>query len=76
MLFSALYVTVAFAATFPYNDENGIGGVIMQYRTNPRNGDALSALGFGCMRFTRRGGGIDQEKADREMGLARALGGD
>ncbi len=42
----------------------------MQYRTNPRNGDALSALGFGCMRFTRRGGSIDQEKANREMLLA------
>ena len=42
----------------------------MQYRTNPKNGDSLSALGFGCMRFTRRGGGIDQEKANRELALA------
>ncbi|MCC8122407.1 MAG: aldo/keto reductase [Oscillospiraceae bacterium] len=24
----------------------------MQYRTNPKNGDKLSTLGFGCMRFT------------------------
>lgn len=46
----------------------------MQYRTNPRNGDALSALGFGCMRFTRRGGGIDQDKADRELKRALDLG--
>ena len=46
----------------------------MQYRVNPRNGDSLSALGFGCMRFTRRGGGIDQEKANREMKLALDLG--
>ena len=46
----------------------------MQYRKNLKNGDALSALGFGCMRFTRRGGSIDQEKADREMGLALDLG--
>ena len=46
----------------------------MQYRTNPRNGDALSALGFGCMRFTKRGGGIDQEKANREMALALEKG--
>ena len=46
----------------------------MQYRINPRNGDSLSALGFGCMRFTRRGGGIDQEKANREMKRALELG--
>ncbi len=46
----------------------------MQYRTNPKNGDALSALGFGCMRFTRRGGGIDQAKANREMALALERG--
>jgi len=39
----------------------------MQYRTNPQNGQQLSALGYGCMRFTKRGGAIDQEKADREM---------
>ncbi len=46
----------------------------MQYRVNPKNGDSLSALGFGCMRFTRHGGGIDQEKANREMKLALDLG--
>ena len=42
----------------------------MQYRTNPRNGQPLPVLGFGCMRFTRKGGVIDQEKANREMKLA------
>ena len=46
----------------------------MQYRTNPKNGEPLSALGFGCMRFTKRGAAIDQQKADREMGLALDLG--
>ena len=46
----------------------------MQYRANPRNGAQLSALGFGCMRFTRRGGGIDQEKANRELKRALDLG--
>ncbi len=46
----------------------------MQYRTNPKNGDQLSALGFGCMRFTKRGGAIDQEKADRELALALERG--
>lgn len=46
----------------------------MQYRTNPKNGQPLSALGFGCMRFTRKGGGIDQEKANRELMRALELG--
>ncbi len=46
----------------------------MQYRTNPRNGDSLSVLGFGCMRFTKRGAAIDQEKANREMALALERG--
>ena len=46
----------------------------MQYRVNPENGKRLSALGYGCMRFTRKGGGIDQEKANRELKLALDLG--
>ena len=46
----------------------------MQYRINPRNSQRLSALGFGCMRFTKRGGAIDQEKANREMALALEKG--
>jgi hypothetical protein len=36
----------------------------MQYR-NDKNGVPLSALGFGCMRFTRSGASIDLEKAER-----------
>ena len=46
----------------------------MQYRVNPKNGQSLSALGYGCMRFTRKGGGIDQEKADKELTRALELG--
>lgn len=46
----------------------------MQYRKNPKNGAALSVLGFGCMRFTRNGNAIDQEKANREMALALERG--
>ena len=46
----------------------------MQYRTNPKNGQPLSALGYGCMRFTRKGGAIDQEKANRELKRALELG--
>ena len=46
----------------------------MQYRVNPKNGDSLSVLGFGCMRFIRKGGSIDQEKANREMKAALDAG--
>ena len=46
----------------------------MQYRLNPKNGQQLSALGYGCMRFSRKGGGIDQEKANRELKRALELG--
>ena len=38
----------------------------MQYRKD-RKGDDLSILGFGCMRFTRKGTGIDIEKAEKEI---------
>lgn len=46
----------------------------MEYRVNPRNGDRLSVLGYGCMRFTRKNGGIDQEKAEAEMLRGLELG--
>ena len=45
----------------------------MRYR-NDRHGDLISQLGFGCMRFTRRGVGIDYEKAEREVMRAIELG--
>ena len=38
----------------------------MQYR-NGVGGDLISALGFGCMRFSRKGGGIDFDKAESEL---------
>ena len=38
----------------------------MLYRKD-RNGNSLSILGFGCMRFTRKGAGIDIEKAEKEI---------
>lgn len=38
----------------------------MRYRTG-RHGERLSQLGYGCMRFTRSGGGIDLPKAEREV---------
>ncbi len=42
----------------------------MQYRIDPKSGNRLSVLGYGCMRFTRKGKGIDQEKAEKEMAYA------
>lgn len=43
--------------------------VPMQYRKN-KSGEDISLLGFGCMRFTRKGGGIDLDKAEKEIRLA------
>lgn len=42
----------------------------MQYRLDPKSGNQLSVLGYGCMRFTRKGKNIDQEKAEKEMSYA------
>ena len=38
----------------------------MQYRKD-KNGNELSILGFGCMRFTKKGGAIDIAKAEQEL---------
>ena len=42
---------------------------MMQYR-NDRYGRPLSALGYGCMRFTKGVRGIDLDKAEKELLLA------
>ena len=39
---------------------------VMLYRED-RSGQQISQLGYGCMRFTRKGGSIDFEKAEREV---------
>ncbi len=39
----------------------------MNYRTNPRNGDQLSILGYGCMRFPRKGKAIDLERTRQQV---------
>ncbi len=39
----------------------------MQYRLNQKNGDRLSVLGYGCMRFPRKGGKIDRAETERQI---------
>ncbi|QYZ78925.1 aldo/keto reductase [Methanofollis formosanus] len=39
----------------------------MQYRTVPKNGDRLSALGFGAMRLPTRMGRIDEARAIKQI---------
>ena len=41
----------------------------MRYRLD-RYGNQISQLGYGCMRFSRKGNGIDYEKAEKEVLLA------
>lgn len=45
----------------------------MQYR-NDKHGTPLSILGFGCMRFTKKGSSIDIEKAEKEIMAAYEAG--
>lgn len=45
----------------------------MQYRTD-KYGNKLSALGYGCMRFTRGVTGVDLEKTEREILAAYEAG--
>ena len=45
----------------------------MQYRKD-KNGTELSILGYGCMRFSRKGGGIDVDKTEREIMAAFRAG--
>ena len=42
----------------------------MQYRTNPKNGDRISQLGLGCMRFPKTAGRVDQRKANALVSAA------
>jgi hypothetical protein len=44
--------------------------ITMQYRRVPKNGDQLSALGFGAMRLPMQKGKIDEERARNQIRLA------
>ncbi|MCR4999217.1 MAG: aldo/keto reductase [Lachnospiraceae bacterium] len=45
----------------------------MEYRKN-RTGEPISILGYGCMRFTTKGGSIDLDKTERELMAAYEAG--
>ncbi len=45
----------------------------MQYRNN-RIGEPISLLGYGCMRFTKKGSGLDIAKAEKELLTAYQAG--
>ena len=45
----------------------------MQYR-NDKHGEKISMLGYGCMRFMKKGAGIDLRKAEREILTAYKAG--
>lgn len=45
----------------------------MQYR-NDKTGRPISILGYGCMRFTKKNGAFDLEKAEKEVMRAIELG--
>ncbi|MBT3260356.1 MAG: aldo/keto reductase, partial [Deltaproteobacteria bacterium] len=42
----------------------------MLYRHVPKNGDKLSILGYGCMRFPTRMNSINKELAERQLRAA------
>ena len=45
----------------------------MNYRDD-KKGEKLSLLGYGCMRFTKKGNSIDLDKAEKELMRAIELG--
>ena len=61
------------------NAGNAAGNGEMEMRVNPGNGDKVSLLGYGCMRFTMTKGGngediVDQENANKLIDYALANG--
>ena len=46
----------------------------MQYRKD-KYGNDISALGYGCMRFTKKGNSADLDKAEKEVMAAIEAGG-
>jgi predicted aldo/keto reductase-like oxidoreductase len=51
-------------------------GAMMQYRKIEKNGDEISALGYGAMRLPTKNGMIDKEKAKQQIYYAIDHGGE
>ena len=49
-----------------YNDRLRMQEENMQYRKD-KKGNEISLLGYGCLRFSKKGSGIDIEKTEREL---------
>ncbi|MBC7961284.1 MAG: aldo/keto reductase, partial [Vallitaleaceae bacterium] len=39
----------------------------MNYRVNPKNGEQLSILGYGCMRFPTKGNSVDEKETEKQI---------
>ena len=46
--------------------------MIMQYRKD-KNGNEISVLGYGCMRFTKEGGHADIDKAEKVIAIGDGI---
>ncbi len=40
---------------------------MLNYRKNEKNGELLSILGYGCMRFPKKGNAIDEERTEKQV---------
>ncbi|MDR1739505.1 MAG: aldo/keto reductase [Bacteroidales bacterium] len=69
----SIAATAALAGCKPKNTVSAEGGTIgevptdkMTYRSNPNNGDKVSLLGYGCMRWPMRTNDKGEEEIDQE----------
>ena len=69
----AIVPVLCYICVKPRQKQYNNRGIGMQYRKD-QSGNALSVLGFGCMRFTKKGSSHDIEKAEKEIMAAYEAG--